>query len=63
MIFQEFNGTGSRDPVLRRQCAQGRHWPAIDIKQSGTRNEHLFFQERRCMKRCMSGGNWTLWTK
>ncbi len=45
IIFQEFRGTGNLDLVLSRQCAEQRLWPAIDIKQSGTRKEHLLFSE------------------
>lgn len=41
VIFQEFKGTGNLDLVLSRKCAEQRLWPAIDIKQSGTRKEHL----------------------
>lgn len=45
IIFQEFRGTGNLDLVLSRKCAEQRLWPAIDIKQSGTRKEHLLFSE------------------
>ncbi len=45
IIFQEFKGTGNLDLVLSRKCAEQRLWPAIDIKQSGTRKEHLLFSE------------------
>lgn len=38
-IFQEFKGTGNMEMVLNRNLADRRIWPAIDIKQSGTRRE------------------------
>ncbi|KJS29697.1 MAG: transcription termination factor Rho [Desulfatitalea sp. BRH_c12] len=41
IIYQEFKGTGNMDLVLNRKCAEHRLWPAIDIKQSGTRKEEL----------------------
>jgi transcription termination factor Rho len=41
IIYQEFKGTGNMDLVLSRECAEHRVWPAIDIKQSGTRKEEL----------------------
>lgn len=41
IIYQEFKGTGNMDLVLSRECAENRIFPAIDIKQSGTRKEEL----------------------
>lgn len=41
IIYQEFRGTGNMDLVLSRECAEHRLWPAVDIKQSGTRKEEL----------------------
>ena len=41
IIYQEFKGTGNMDLVLSKECAEHRVWPAIDIKQSGTRKEEL----------------------
>ncbi|MEE8398771.1 MAG: transcription termination factor Rho [Desulfobacterales bacterium] len=41
IIFQEFKGTGNLDLVLSRECAEQRIFPAINISQSGTRNEQL----------------------
>jgi transcription termination factor Rho len=38
-IFQEFKGTGNMELVLRRDLADRRIWPAIDISRSGTRRE------------------------
>jgi transcription termination factor Rho len=45
IIFQEFKGTGNMDLVLSRKCAEQRLWPAINIHQSGTRKEHLLFDD------------------
>jgi transcription termination factor Rho len=41
IIYQEFKGTGNMDLVLSRECAEHRVFPAIDIRQSGTRKEEL----------------------
>ncbi|MCG3128338.1 MAG: Transcription termination factor Rho [Phycisphaerae bacterium] len=38
-IFQEFKGTGNMELKLDRELANQRIWPAMDIKQSGTRKE------------------------
>lgn len=40
VIFQEFKGTGNLDLVLSRECAERRLFPAINIRESGTRKEH-----------------------
>jgi transcription termination factor Rho len=40
IIFQEFKGTGNLDLVLSRECAERRLFPAINIRESGTRKEH-----------------------
>jgi len=45
IIYQEFKGTGNLDLVLSRECAEQRLWPAIDIKQSGTRKEELLMDK------------------
>jgi len=45
IIFQEFKGTGNLDLILSRKCAEQRVWPAINIKESGTRKEHLLMEE------------------
>lgn len=45
VIFQEFKGTGNMDLVLSRACAEQRVWPAINLKESGTRKEHLILTE------------------
>ena len=41
IIFQEFKGTGNCEIVLDRELADMRIFPAINIKQSGTRKEEL----------------------
>lgn len=40
VIFQEFKGTGNLELVLSRECAERRLYPAINIRESGTRKEH-----------------------
>ncbi len=39
VIFQEFKGTGNLDLLLSRECAERRLFPAINIRESGTRKE------------------------
>jgi transcription termination factor Rho len=39
IIFQEFKGTGNMELVLSREAAEQRIFPAINIRQSGTRKE------------------------
>ncbi|MFZ1987031.1 MAG: transcription termination factor Rho [Desulfatitalea sp.] len=46
IIYQEFKGTGNMDLVLSQACAEQRIWPAIDIKQSGTRKEELLMDAK-----------------
>ncbi|OIO06942.1 MAG: transcription termination factor Rho [Elusimicrobia bacterium CG1_02_63_36] len=41
VIFQEFKGTGNMELVLSRQAAEMRIFPAIHVKNSGTRREEL----------------------
>ncbi|MDO8587816.1 MAG: transcription termination factor Rho [Armatimonadota bacterium] len=45
-IYQDFKGTGNCEIVLRRDLAEQRIFPAIDIKQSGTRNEEILLGDR-----------------
>ncbi len=45
-IYQDFKGTGNCEIVLRRDLADARIFPAIDIKQSGTRNDEVFLGEK-----------------
>lgn len=46
IIYQEFKGTGNMDLVLSRDCAEHRIFPAIDIRQSGTRKEELLLDKK-----------------
>lgn len=39
VIFEEFKGTGNMELVLRRDMADHRIFPAIDVQESGTRKE------------------------
>ncbi|HHF5407286.1 TPA: transcription termination factor Rho [Haemophilus influenzae] len=41
VIFEEFKGTGNMELHLSRKIAEGRVFPAIDFKRSGTRKEDL----------------------
>lgn len=41
MIFQEFKGTGNCDIILDRELAEQRVFPAFNVKESGTRKDHL----------------------
>lgn len=45
-IYQDFKGTGNCEIVLRRELAESRIFPAIDIKLSSTRNEEIILGER-----------------
>ena len=50
IIYQEFKGTGNMDLVLSRECAEHRVFPAIDIRQSGTRKEELLLDKEELKK-------------
>lgn len=50
IIYQEFKGTGNMDLVLNRECAEHRVFPAIDIRQSGTRKEELLLDKEELKK-------------
>ena len=50
IIYQEFKGTGNMDLVLSRECAEHRVYPAIDIRQSGTRKEELLLDKEELKK-------------
>ncbi|WP_328701342.1 transcription termination factor Rho [Amycolatopsis pittospori] len=41
VIFEEYKGTGNAELRLDRRLATKRVWPAVDLKQSGTRREDL----------------------
>ena len=50
IIFNEFKGTGNMDLILSQKCAEQRVWPAINIKESGTRKEHLLLTDDQLEK-------------
>jgi len=39
VIFEEFKGTGNAEIVLDREMADKRIYPAVNLRESGTRNE------------------------
>jgi transcription termination factor Rho len=41
LIFEEYKGTSNAELRLDRRTAGRRVWPAVDIRQSGTRKEEL----------------------
>ncbi len=43
VIFQEFKGTGNMELVLSREVSDRRIFPAINIRESGTRKEEKLF--------------------
>jgi transcription termination factor Rho len=43
LIFEEYKGTGNAELHLDRRIADKRVYPAIDVRQSGTRKEELLF--------------------
>jgi transcription termination factor Rho len=43
VIFHEFKGTGNMELVLSREVSDRRIFPAINIRESGTRKEELLF--------------------
>lgn len=45
VIFEEFKGTGNMEIRLRRDFADKRIFPAIDVIQSGTRREELLLSK------------------
>jgi transcription termination factor Rho len=45
VIFEEFKGTGNMELKLDRGLANRRIYPAIDIKNSSTRNEALLYDK------------------
>ncbi|MBI5243304.1 MAG: transcription termination factor Rho [Elusimicrobia bacterium] len=45
IIFQEFKGTGNMELVLSRPAAEARLFPAIHVKNTGTRREELLLPE------------------
>ena len=45
VIFEEFKGTGNMELRLRREFADRRIFPAIDVVASGTRREELLMSK------------------
>jgi transcription termination factor Rho len=45
VIFEEFKGTGNMELRLRREYADKRIFPAIDVDASGTRREDLLMSK------------------
>lgn len=45
VIFEEFKGTGNMELRLDRRLANRRIYPAINIKESSTRNENLLYSK------------------
>ena len=45
LIFEEFKGTGNMELVLDRKLAEQRIFPALDLRQSGTRRDELLYDE------------------
>ena len=60
VIFEEFKGTGNMEIRLRRDFADKRIFPAIDVVQSGTRREELLMSKEELaivwkLRRVLSG--------
>ncbi len=60
VIFEEFKGTGNMELRLRRDLADKRIFPAIDIDASGTRREELLMRSEELaiiwkLRRVLSG--------
>ncbi|MGH3358881.1 MAG: transcription termination factor Rho, partial [Nocardioidaceae bacterium] len=60
VIFEEFKGTGNMELRLRREFANKRIFPAIDVDQSGTRREELLMSKEELsivwkLRRVLSG--------
>ena len=45
VIFEEFKGTGNMELRLRREFADKRIFPAVDVAASGTRREELLMNK------------------
>lgn len=43
VIFQEFKGTGNCDIILDREIAEERVFPAINLRETGTRKDELLW--------------------
>ena len=46
VIFEEFKGTGNMEIVLSREISNHRIFPAVDIKESGTRKEEKLIGDK-----------------
>ncbi len=62
VIFQEFKGTGNMELVLSREVSDRRIFPAINIRESGTRKEELLFSPEelkgtRTLRAALAGMN------
>ena len=60
VVYEEFKGTGNMEMVLDRKLSEKRIFPAIDIKKSSTRNEHLLLNAEELeavntMRRALNG--------
>ncbi len=60
VVYEEFKGTGNMEMVLDRKLSEKRIFPAIDIKKSSTRNEHLLLNPEELeavntMRRALNG--------
>ena len=60
VIFEEFKGTGNMELRLRREVANKRLFPAIDVDASGTRREELLLSREETaimwkLRRVLSG--------
>lgn len=60
VIFEEFKGTGNMELRLRRELAEKRVFPAIDVDASGTRREELLLGQEELaiiwkLRRVLSG--------
>ncbi len=60
VFFEEFKGTGNMELRLRRDLADKRIFPAVDIAPSGTRRDELLIPETEraaisCLRRALAG--------
>jgi transcription termination factor Rho len=60
LIFEEYKGTSNAELRLDRRTAGRRVWPAVDIRQSGTRKEELLLTAEelattRALRRTLDG--------
>ncbi|ANK60244.1 transcription termination factor Rho [Loigolactobacillus backii] len=60
VIYEEFKGTGNLELHLSRELSERRVFPALDLKQSGTRKEELLISKAQLedvwrLRRSMSG--------